>query len=110
MKAVMGDEHEFLWGQIYHMIKHQNVSDACLEDILLYVNIRKSGITKKATHPELFPCAEVIRWIIPQEKSSTMIISNVEGKEFASFTPTYITKSCKLPVPQTMMTDEWVKM
>ena len=106
----MGDEHEFLWGQIYHMIKHKNVSNAGLEDILLYVNIRKSGITKKAMHPELFPCAEVIRWIIPRANSSTMIISNAEGKSFASFTPTYITKSSKLPAPQTMMTDEWVKM
>ena len=95
----MGDEHEFLWGKIYHMIKHQNVSDAGLEDILLYVNIRKSGITKKAMHPELFPYAEVIGWIIPLANSSTMIISNVEGKAFSSFTPTYITKSCKLPAP-----------
>ena len=106
----MGDEHEFLWGQIYHMIKHQNVLDEGLEDILLYVNIRKPGITNKAMSPDLFPCVEVIRWIIPQENSSTMIISNAEGKAFASFTPTYITKSCKLPAPQTMMTDEWVKM
>ena len=106
----MGDEHEFLWGQIYHMIKHQNVSYAGLEDILLYVNIRKSGITKKATRIELFSCDEVIEWIIPRENSSTMIISNAEGKAFSSFAPTYITKSCKIPTPQTMMTDEWVKM
>ena len=93
MKVVMGDEHKFLWGQIYHMIKHHNVSNAGLEDILLYVNIRKSGITKKYRRPELFPCAEVIGWIIPRANSSTMIISNDEGKAFASFTPTYITKS-----------------
>ena len=106
----MGDEHVFLWGQIYHMIKHQNVSDVGLEDILLYVNIRKSGITKKATCPKLFPCVKVIGWIIPRANSSTMIISNAEGKAFASFTPTYITKSEKLPTPQTMMTNEWVKM
>ena len=32
-----------------------------------------------------------------------MIISNIEGEAFASFTPTYIARE------QVMMTDEWVK-
>ena len=59
-KAITGAEQEFQWGQIYHMIKNENVSDAGLEDIPLYVNIRKSGITKVAMRPDLFPCAEVI--------------------------------------------------
>ena len=38
-----------------------------------------------------------------------MIISNIEGQAFASFTHAYITKACKIIAPQTMMTDEWVK-
>ena len=88
------------------MIKEQSVPDARLEDIPLYVNIRKSGITKVATRPELFPCAEVIRWILPREDTGTMIISNTQGQAFTSFTLAYITKACKLPTPQITMTKD----
>ena len=38
-----------------------------------------------------------------------MIISSIEGQAFASFTLAYKTKSCKVPTPQVMMTDDWVK-
>ena len=38
-KFVTGAEQEFRWGQIYHMIKEQNVPDAGLEYIPIYVNI-----------------------------------------------------------------------
>ena len=41
-KSIRGGEMEFQWGQMYHMIKDQTVPDAGVEDILLYVNIRKS--------------------------------------------------------------------
>ena len=61
---------------------------------------------KVAMHLELFPCVEVIEWILPQTDPTTMIISNTEGKSFASFTSTYITKTCKLPTPWVMMTDD----
>ena len=81
-----------------------------LEDLPLYDSIIKSGITKESMHPELFLCAEVIGWILPLIDSTTMIISNTEGKVFASFTLEYITKSYKLPTPQTMMTDDSVKI
>ena len=90
------------------MIRDQNVPDAGLEDMSLYENIRKSGITKVATHPKLFPCAKFIRWILSWIDPSTMIISNIEGESFASFTPTCISMACKLPPPQVMMTNEWV--
>ena len=75
----------------------------------LYKNIRKSGITKATKRPELFPFDKVIGCILPRAEPATMIISNTEGKYFVSFTPTYIARSCKLPIPQVMMTDKWVK-
>ena len=59
-KVVIGHDQEFYWGQIYHMIKDQNVPDAVLKDIPLYENIIKSGITKAAMPLELFPYDEVI--------------------------------------------------
>ena len=37
-----------------------------------------------------------------------MIISNIKGEYFYSFTPTYIGMACKLLPPQVMMTDKWV--
>ena len=37
-----------------------------------------------------------------------MIIYNIEGEAFASFTPAYITLTYKIPTPRVMMTDEWV--
>ena len=58
------------------MIKDQTVPDAGLEDIPLYVNIRKSTITKVTTCLEIFPCVEVIGWILPRENAATMIMSN----------------------------------
>ena len=108
-KSITGAEHEFKWGQIHHMIKGKNVPDVGLEFIPLYDNIGKSVITKADTHPELFPYAQVIGWILPRIDPTTMIISNTEGKAFASFTTTYITKACKLPTPWVMMTNDWVK-
>ena len=95
-KAITGAEHDFKWGEIYQMIRDRNVPDAGLEDMPLYENIRKSGITKAATCPELFPCVEVIRWILPRENLAMMIISNIEGEDFASFTTDYLTSACKL--------------
>ena len=50
-------------------------------------------MTKAATHLEWFPCAEVIGWIQPRTDPTTMIISNIEGEYFASFTPSYIAMS-----------------
>ena len=85
-KDITGAELDFKWGQIYHMIKDHNVLDVLLEDMPLYDNIRKSGITKVAMHLELFPCVEVIEWILPQTDPTTTIISNIEGNAFASFT------------------------
>ena len=64
-KAIIRANPDFKSGQIYYTIKDRNVPDAGLEDIPLYVNIRKSSITKVSTHPEIFPCAEVIGWILP---------------------------------------------
>ena len=57
---------------------------------------------------ELVPLAKVIRWIIARSDVGTMIISNTKGQAFASFTPSYTTKACKLLAPQTMMSDEWI--
>ena len=107
-KSIIGLELEFKWGRIYQMIKDQTVADAGLKDMPLYVNIRRSAITKVATCPEIFPCAEVIGWILSQADATTMIMLNTEKQHFASFSPSYIAEACKLPAPHIFMTDKWV--
>ena len=60
---------ELKWGDIYQMIREKNVPNVGLEEMSLYQNIKNSRITKSATHLELFPCLEVIEWILPLKKS-----------------------------------------
>ena len=56
-KSVIGIELEFKWGNIYQMIKDKIVPYAGLEYISLYVNIKRSSITKVATFPNIFSCS-----------------------------------------------------
>ena len=56
-KAITRVAPEFKWGELYQMIKDQNMPDVGLKEMIIYQNIRNSGITKASTHPELFPCS-----------------------------------------------------
>ena len=55
-KSVIGVEPKFKWGQIYHMLVEKKVPEARLEDLALYDNILRYGITKVSTRPDIFPC------------------------------------------------------
>ena len=79
------------------MIKDQDVPDAGLEDILIYENIKRLAIMKVSTRPKLFPCAKVIGWILPRADITKMILSNISGQGFVSYTPAYVAQVCKLP-------------
>ena len=92
-------EPEFRWGQIYQMIKDQAVPEVGLEDIPIYANIMKSIIMKVSTRLELFPCAEVIDWIIPRANITKMILSITDGKGFSVYILTYVSQACKLSTP-----------
>ena len=97
-KAITGVSPEFKWGELYQIIIDQNVLNAGHKEMFLYQNIKNSGITKASTRAELFLFSEVIRWILPQINSSTRIISNIKGKAFSSFTPSYITSPASYPM------------
>ena len=105
-KDITGVSPKFKWGELYQMIRDRYIPDVGLEEMFLYQNIKKSGITKSTTHLELFPCSEVIGWILPQTNPSLRIISNIKKEDFASFTPAYITTTYKLPPPRVMMTND----
>ena len=76
-RATTGVNHDYKWGEIYWMISNQNVPDAGFEELTIYANIEKSALMKIATRPELFPCSEVIGWIMPRENVTMMILSNI---------------------------------
>ena len=78
-KVVTGIKPEYKWGGIYRMITNWNVPDAGLEYLPIYANIERSAIMKVATRPELFPCSEVIGWILPRADVTKMILFNTEG-------------------------------
>ena len=75
-RATTGVDPYYKWGEIYRMISNQDVPDAGFEELTIYANIEKSTLMKVATRPELFPCSEVISWILPRADVTTMILEN----------------------------------
>ena len=73
-RATIGVEPDYKWGEIYRMIANQNVPDPGFEELTIYANIEKSALMKVATRPKLFPCSEVIGWILPREDVTMMIL------------------------------------
>ena len=105
----MGVDPEFKWGRIYPLMDERKVTEAGLGDIALYENILRSGLTKIATRPEVFPCAKVIGWLLLKIDMVGMIINDEEGKPIPSFAPTFISKAYSLPEVEISVTTNWVK-
>ena len=59
------------------MIVNQNVPHAGFEELTIYANIEKLTLMKVATRPNLFPCSEVISWILPRADVTMMILENI---------------------------------
>ena len=75
-KAITAVEIEYKWGEVYRMISSQTIPDASFEDMHMYANIERSTLMKVATRLELFPCSEVISWILPRADVTQMILDN----------------------------------
>ena len=73
-KAFIGIDPKYRWDQIYQMIMDWNILDAGLKYFPIYANIKKSTIMKASTRLELFPCLEVIDWILPNADITEMIL------------------------------------
>ena len=91
------------------MIKERSIPDTGLEYLPTYANIERSAIMKVSTRSKLFSCAEVIGWILQKADITKMILSNVEGQVFSTYSPAYVAQACKLPTPQNYLTEEWLK-
>ena len=96
-KASIGVKLDNKWGEIYRMISNQNIPDVSFEEMTIYANIEKSTLMKVATRPELFPCSEVIGWILPREYVTQIILGNTAKKGYATYSPTYVSMSYHLP-------------
>ena len=90
------------------MLQDHEIPNPCLEDLPLFGNILRSGITKVSTWLELFPCVEVIAWIFSKVNAMDMILYNVEDKGCAYFIPSFIDKVYNLPVLEVNMTKNWI--
>ena len=77
-KCIVGVEPEYKWGEVYRLITRREVPDTGFEKETIYANIKRSALMKIATRPELFPCSEVIGWILPRADVTTMILANVD--------------------------------
>ena len=64
---------------------------------------------KVSTCPKLFPCSEVIGWILPRADVTKMILSNIEGQGYFAYMLSYVAHAYKLPTPQTYLTQGWLK-
>ena len=103
-KATTRVELEYKWGDIFRMMSSQNVLNAGFEDMPIYANIEWSTLMKVASSPELFPCSEVIGWILPRADVMRMILEDTAKQGYATYSPTYVSMAYHLPTPQAYLT------
>ena len=99
-KATTRVQPDYKWGEIYKMIVNQNVPDVGFEELTIYTNIDKSSLMKVATRPELFPCSELIGWILPREDVTTMILENTAKQGYAAYSPAYVSLAFTYLLPK----------
>ena len=102
-------EPEYKWGEVYRLITHRDVPDTGFEEETIYANIEISALMRVATRPELFPCSEVIGWILPREDVTIMIFPNVDIQGYAAYSPGYVSLAYHLPEAQVYLTEDWLK-
>ena len=65
-------------GDVYRLITQREVPDTGFEEETINANIERSTLMRVATRPELFPCSEMIGWILPKADVTTIILANVD--------------------------------
>ena len=86
-KCMIGVEPKYQWGEIYRLITRIEVPDIGFEEENIYANIERYSLMKFATRPKLFPCLEVIGWILSRADVTTMILENVDKQGYAAYSP-----------------------
>ena len=108
-RATISVEPNYKWGEIYRLISNQEVPDTGFEELTIYANIEKYALMKIATKPELFPCSEVIGWILPRVDMTTMILANTAKQGYAAYSPSYVSLAYHLLESRVYLTEDWLK-
>ena len=108
-RCTTGVKPEYKWGEIYRLFSQQEVPDTGFEEVTIYANIEKSALMKVATRLEIFPCSEVIGWILPRADMTTMILANTEEQGYATYSPGYVSLSYHLLEARVYLTEDWLK-
>ena len=105
-KCIIGVEPEYQWGEIYRLIMRREVPNIGFEEENIYANIERSSLMKIATRPEIFPCLEVIGWILPRTDVTTMILETVDKHGYAAYSPGYVALDYHFPEAQIYLTKD----
>ena len=108
-KCISSVEHEYQWGEIYRLITRREVPDMGLEEEGIYANIERSSLMKIATRAELFPCSEVIGWILPRADVTTMILENANKQGYVAYSPGYVALAYHFLEAQIFLTEDWLR-
>ena len=108
-KATTRVEPDYKWGEIFRMISNPNVPNVGFEELTIYANFKNSALMKVARRPELFPCSEVIGWILPRADVMKMIPKNTVKQGYVAYIPTYVSMAHHLPSPKVYLTESWLK-
>ena len=57
----------------------------------------------------MFPCLEVIGWILPRVDVMRMILENTTKQGYAAYSLAYVFMEYHLPTPQAYLTESWLK-
>ena len=105
-KCIVGIEPEYKWGEVYRLITRREVLDIGFEEETIYDNIERSALMKIATRPDIFPCLEVIGWVLPRADVTSMILENVDKQGYAAYSPRYVALAYHLPEAHVYLTED----
>ena len=96
------------WYQVYHeFATSEEEFPEDLPDREIYLAVKKSKLHLAGAHPAIFPCPEVIDWIIQRTDPKKYVIQDSEGRAFATLVGSDAHLYYSLPRPDEHFTPEW---
>ena len=85
--CIVENDMAYQWGEIYQTFHRDSYPEVSNDDrdFGVYYTLKISRIYQIVAHPEVFPCAEAISWIIHRTDIDNRLIKDTEGKTIASF-------------------------
>lgn len=83
------------WYEIYEELAERDIPET-QEDFQVYINIKRSRLHKVVAHPPVFPCAEIIEWVLQCTSTDDWMIKGHDGALIATIASTNISSYYKL--------------